>query len=154
MEQKKLKKPSIREQFSQGPEQPQGEEKKPMTKEETIVFYEENLPFMKLQDEYEKLAYSFAERKVGYLELQVREIEAIGYLSQWKAGQDAANERKKQEEQMQAEWDAMTPEQQEQYRKEAQANIEEMQRMAAEQEAAQQQNVTQNKQENFNHPLM
>ena len=102
-----------------------------MTKEETIKFYEENLPFMKLQDEYERLAFSFQERKVAALELQVRELEAIGYLSEWKAGQDAAKERKEQEEKMKAEWEAMTPEQQEEFRKQAQANLEEMEKMAS-----------------------
>jgi len=115
MENKKLKKPSIKDQFLKESDGSQGEERKLMTKEETIAFYEESIPFMKLQDEYEKLAYSFAERKVNYLELQVREIEAIGYLSQWKAGQDEAKRRQEQEEKIKAEWDAMTPEQKEQY---------------------------------------
>jgi hypothetical protein len=131
MENKKLKKPtSVKEQFNQGPDDMQ-EQRQPMTKEETIKFYEENLPFMKLQDEYEKLAFSFQERKVAALELQVRELEAIGYLSEWKAGQDVAKERKEQEEKMKAEWEAMTPEQQEEFRKQAQANLEEMEKMAS-----------------------
>jgi hypothetical protein len=100
---------------------------------------------MKMQDEYEKLAFAFAERKVAYLELQVRELEAIGYLSQWKAGQDEAKRRQEQEEKMKAEWDAMTPEQQDEYRKQAEANIAEMQKQAQAQE---------NAEGNFNHPLM
>ena len=130
MENKKLKKPgSVKEQFNQGPESGQ-QQSAPMTKEETIKFYEENLPFMRMQDEYEKLAFSFQERKVANLELQVRELEAIGYLSQWKAGQDEAKRRQEQEEKMKAEWDAMTPEQQEEYRKQAQANLQEMEKMA------------------------
>ena len=103
MENKKLKKPgSVKEQFNQGPESGQ-QQSAPMTKEETIKFYEENLPFMRMQDEYEKLAFSFQERKVANLELQVRELEAIGYLSQWKAGQDEAKRRQEQEEKMKAE---------------------------------------------------
>jgi hypothetical protein len=152
MENKKLKKPGIREQFNQGPEQQSegGAQKTPMTKEETMKFYEENLPFMKMQDEYEKLALSFADRKVAHLELQVRELEAIGYLSQWKAGQDEAKKRHEQEEQMKAEWDAMTPEQQDEYRKQAEANLAEMQRQAA--EAGKQSTATE--QEQFDHPLM
>lgn len=133
MEEKKLKRPTVREQFATGPEQT--EQKAPMSKEDTIKFYEENLPFMKMQDEYEKLAFSFAERKVAYLELQVRELEAIGYLSQWKAGQDEAKRRQEHEEKMKAEWDAMTPEQQDEYRKQAEANIAEIQKQAAEAEA-------------------
>jgi hypothetical protein len=131
MEGKKLKKPeSVKEQFNQGPTG-QEQQKQPMTKEETIQYYNENLPFMKLQNEYEQLAFAFQERKVAALELQVRELEAISYLSEWKAGQDAANERKKQEEKMKAEWDAMTPEQQDEFRKQAQANLEEMEKMAS-----------------------
>ena len=132
MENKKLKKPGIKEQFNQGPEDEQ--QKAPMTKEETIRHYEENLPFMRMQDEYEKLAFNHAERKIAYLEIQVRELEAIGYLTQWKAGQDEAKRRHEQEEQMKAEWDAMTPEQQEEYRKQAQANLAEMEKQAAEAE--------------------
>lgn len=128
METPKLKKQtSVKEQFMNGPAD---NEKQTMTKEETIKYYEENLPLMRLQDEYEKLAFGFQERKVMALELQVRELEAIGYLSEWKAGQDAANARKEQEEKMKAEWDAMTPEQQEEYRKQAQANLAEMEKMA------------------------
>lgn len=143
MEEKKLKKSTVREQFTGGPEQ--SEPKAPMSKEDTIKFYEENLPFMRMQDEYEKLAFSFAERKVAYLEVQVRELEAIGYLTQWKAGQDEARKRQEQEEKFKAEWDAMTPEQQEEYRKQAMANMEELQKQA---EQAQQ------KSESFDHPLM
>lgn len=142
MENKKLKKP-IKDQYSEGPEQTEG--KAPMSKEDTIKFYEENLPFMKMQDEYEKLAFAFAERKIAYLELQVRELEAIGYLSQWKAGQDDAKRRQEQEEKMKAEWDAMTPEQQDEYRKQAEANIAEMQKQAQAQG---------NAEGNFDHPLM
>lgn len=128
METPKLKKQtSVKEQFMNGPAD---NEKQTMTKEETIKYYEENLPLMRLQDEYEKLAFAFQERKVMALELQVRELEAIGYLGEWKAGQDAANARKEQEEKMKAEWDAMTPEQQEKYRKQAQANLAEMEKMA------------------------
>jgi len=129
MENKKLKKTSIKEQFNQGPENEQ--QKAPMTKEETIKHYEENLPFMRMQDEYEKMAFNHAQRKVEYLELQVRELEAIGYLTQWKAGQDEAKRMHEQEEKMKAEWDAMTPEQQDEYRKQAQANLAEMERQAA-----------------------
>ena len=128
MNTQKLKKPgSVKDQFNQGPD---GQEKKSMTKEETITYYEENLPLMRLQDEYEKLAFSFQERKVLALELQVRELEAIGYLSEWKAGQDAAKIRMEQEEKMKAEWEAMTPEQQQEYAKKAKANLAEMEEMA------------------------
>lgn len=127
MSEKKLKKPGVKEQFNQGPEQKQPS----MTKEETIQFYEENIPFMRMQDEYEKLAFAFQERKVAALELQVRELEAIGYLSQWKAGQDDAKRRQEQEEKMKAEWDAMTPEQQEEYRKQARVNLAELEKQAA-----------------------
>jgi hypothetical protein len=133
MESKKLKQQSIKEQFNQGPE---SEQKKTMTKEETIKHLDENLPFMRMQDEYDRLAFAFAERKVSYLELQVRELEAIGYLSQWKAGQDEANRIHEQEEKMKAEWDAMTPEQQDEYRKQAQANIAEIEKQAKEATAA------------------
>jgi hypothetical protein len=135
MDNKKLKKTgAVREQFNQGPASAQEEQKVPMNKEETLKHYEDNLPFMRLQDEYEKLAFSFTERKIAHLELQVRELEAIGYLSQWKAGQDEAKKRHDQEKQMKAEWDAMTPEQQDEYRKQAQANLAEMEKQAAEAE--------------------
>lgn len=115
-----------KEQFKEGPEG----EKVPMTKEETIAFYEENIPFMRKQEEYEALAFSFQERKIQYLELQVRELQAIGYLAEWKAGQDEARNRQAQEEKMRAEWDAMTPEQQEVYRKKAQENLAELEKQA------------------------
>lgn len=84
---------SIKEKFKEGPKEP-----KPLTKEETIRLMEENVPIMRLQDEYEELEYNFKERRVKDLELQIREIEAINYLSSWKRGQQTAMEEQKRRE--------------------------------------------------------
>lgn len=122
-------KPSLKEEFRNGPEQ---EQKAPMSKEDTIKFYTENIPFMKLQDEYEEYIFKFNERKTRQLELQVREIEAVGYLSQWKAGQDEAKKRKENEDKMKADWDAMSPEEQEEWKQKAKKNLEDIEKQAAE----------------------
>jgi len=120
----------LKSQFNKGPESAQ-ENAAPMSKEDTIKYYEENVPFMKMQDEYEELMYKFHERKVKNIELQVRELEAIGYLAQWKAGQDDAKRRQEQEEEMKAQWDAMTPEQQEEWKQRAKENLAEIEKQAA-----------------------
>lgn len=160
MEEKKLKKPTMREQFTAGPEQAQqtqgDEQKAPMTKEEAMKFYEEEMPFMKLQDEYEKFAFTHEERKVGMLELRVRELEAVDYLTRWKAQMDEMIRQEKLEkerreqieknnEKMKADWEAMSPEQRQEYIRQAQATAEDVKRQA---EQAEQ------KSEGFDHPLM
>ena len=100
------------------------------TKEEAEAFYNDAIPFMKLEGEYEELAYKHSERRVKQLELQVRELEAIGYLSQWKAGQDEAKRKAEYEEKRKAEWDAMTPEQQDEWKEKAKQNLVELDRQA------------------------
>lgn len=104
--------------------------KPPMSKEETLKFYEENIPLMKLQDEYDELMFRFHERKVRQIELQVREVEAIGYLSNWKAGQDEAKRKAEYEAQMKEQWDKMSPEEQESYRQKAKLNMLNLDRQA------------------------
>lgn len=120
---------SFKDKFNQGPE-----EKVSMTKEETLKFYEDNLPLMRSQDEYDELSYRFKERRVKLLELQVREVESVGYLSQWKAGQDAASaqqiKEKEAQEKAKAEWEAMSPEEQEEWKKKAMENIERLEKQA------------------------
>lgn len=127
---KKLKRNGLKDKFKEKSDQAEKEAKPPMTKEETIVFYNENLPFMRLQDEYEELLYKFHERKVKNLELQVREVEAIGYLAQWKAGQDDAKRRADHEAKMKEEWDKLSPEEREEHIKKAQANLKKMEEQA------------------------
>jgi hypothetical protein len=120
--------PSVKKQYKQGSEE--NAPKQPMNKEETIAFYNENLPFMKLQDEYEELVYRFYERKIRNLEAQVRELEAIGYLAQWKAGQDDAKNRQETELKMKEDWEKMTPEEQAEWTKKAQQNIQDLEKQA------------------------
>ncbi len=119
----KLKRNHLKDGFRKKGDELDEKQKPLMTKEETVKFYEENLPFMRLQDEYEELAHRFAERRVRTMELQVREVEAIGALSQWKAQQDDAKRKHEHEEKMKAEWDAMTPEQQEEWKMKAKKSI-------------------------------
>lgn len=126
----KLKRNGLGEDFKKKGEEIDKENKPPMSKDETMKFYEENLPFMRAQEEFENLRYSFEERRIKHLELQVRELEALGYLSQWKAGQDEANRRKEAEDKMKAEWEAMTPEEKEEWKKKAQANMRVMEMQA------------------------
>jgi hypothetical protein len=127
---KKLKRNGLKEEFKKKGEEVDEASKPPMTKEETVKFYEENLPFMKMQDEFEELKYRFNERRIKNLELQVREVEALGYLAQWKAGQDEAQRKHDHEQKMKEEWDAMTPEQQEEYKQKAKVNMKIMEMQA------------------------
>lgn len=122
-EKPKLKRNGVKDEFKKKGEELDKEQRPPMSKEDTVKFYEENIPFMKLQDEYEEYIYRFNERKVKSLELQVRELEAIGFLGQWKAQQDEAKRRHDQETKMKEEWDAMTDGQKEEYKQKAKANI-------------------------------
>lgn len=119
----RLKKPAFKEEFKEKGKEEDAKNKPPMSKDETMKFYEENLPFMRAQDEYEEIVYRFNERKVKNLELQVREVEAIGFLAQWKAQQDEAKRRHDAEQEMKEKWEKMTPEEREEYKKQAQANL-------------------------------
>lgn len=135
---KEFKPGSVKEQYNGGQpatEETATEQKKQMTREETMVFYQENLPFMRLDDEYNELAYKFNERRVKMLELEVRNIEALGYLTNWKAGQEAA--RKAQEEGvivegMKKEWDAMSDEEKAEMTQKAKENVEAIKKQAEE----------------------
>ena len=127
---KKLKRNNVKGDFKEKSDQAEKEARPPMTKEETMAFYEKELPFMRAQDEYEDLLYKFHERKVKNLELQVREVESIGYLAQWKAGQDDAKRRADHEAKMKEEWDAMTPEQQAEWTEKAKNNLKDMEQQA------------------------
>ncbi len=122
-EKPKLKRNGLKEKFKKKGEELDEKEKPPMNMEETIKFYKEKLPFMRLQDEYDETVYRFNERRVKNLELQVRELEAIGYLGQWKAQQDEAKRKHDNEQKMKEEWDAMTPEQREEWKQKAKANL-------------------------------
>lgn len=112
---------SFKEQFKEGSER---EAQPRMSKEDTIKFYEESIPFMKLQDEYEDLIYRHKERTVKTLELEVRHIEAIGYLAQWKQGQDEARHREEQEKEMKEKWEKMSDEEKEEHTRKAMENLE------------------------------
>lgn len=122
-ERPKLKSRTFKDKFKEKGKQEDEKNKPPMNMEETIEFYEKNLPFMKMQDEYEELVYRFNERKVKNLELQVREVEAIGFLAQWKNQQDDAHRRYEEEQKMKEAWEKMTPEEREEYKKKAQASL-------------------------------
>lgn len=122
-ERPKLKRNGLKEEFKKKGEDLDKEQTPPMSKEDTVKFYEDNLPFMRLQEEFEEIKYKFDERRIKNLELRVRELEAVGFLGQWKAQQDDAQRRHDQEQKMKEEWDAMTPEQQEEYKQKAKANL-------------------------------
>lgn len=122
-EKSKLKKNGLKEQFKKKGDEQDEQQKAPMSKEDTIKFYEENLPFMRIQDEFDELAYRFEERKIKQLELRVRQTEAVGYLAQWKAQQDESTRKHEQEQKMKEQWDAMTPEQREEFKQQAKANL-------------------------------
>lgn len=125
-----VKRNNVKDKFKDKGEE-QDNSKPPLSKEETIEFYNQNLPFMRLQDEYEEIIYKFNERKIKNLELQVREVEALGYLSQWKATQDDAKRRQEAEQKMKEEWENMSDEEREEYKKKAQANMRVMEMQAA-----------------------
>jgi hypothetical protein len=120
---KKLKRNGVKDSFKKKGEEVDEQQKPPMSLDETMKFYKEKLPFLKLQDEYEELMDRFHDRKVRHLERQVREIEAIGFLGQWKAQQDNAKRQHDAEEEMKAKWEAMTPEEKEEYKTQAKANL-------------------------------
>lgn len=127
---KKLKRNNVKGDFKEKSDQAEQEAKPPMSREETMAFYNDVLPFLRLQDEYNELLYKDKERKTKSLELQVREIESIGYLSQWKAGQDDAKRRAEHEAKMKEEWEKMTPEEREEWTRKAQENLKHMEQQA------------------------
>lgn len=122
--------PQMKEDFTKGPDIP-----KQMTKEEadklrkdTEAMYDDRLPYMRKEDEYNKLVISSYEQDVLLgripikevpgllgLEMMTREIQARGYLMQWQMGQEEAKKRHEQEQQMlkeKEEFDKMSPEDQ------------------------------------------
>ena len=118
-----LKRNGLNEEARKKGEEIDKENKPPMSKEDTIKFYEDNLPFMRMQDEFETLRYNFEKRRIDSLELQVRELQALGYLAEWEAGQKEAQRRKENEDKMKAEWDAMSDEEKEQWKEKAKRNM-------------------------------
>lgn len=132
---------SMKEQFNKGPEIP-----KQMTKEEaeklrkeTEAMYDDRLPYMRKEDEYNKLVISSYEQDVLLgriqikevpgllgLELMTREIQARGFLMQWQMGQQEAKERHEQELKMKKEkeeFDKLPPEEQERIVKEMEEQL-------------------------------
>lgn len=120
---KKLKRNGLSDDAKKKGEDIDKENKPAMSKDDTIKFYEENLPFMRLQDEFDTLRYNFEERRIKNLELQVREIQALGYMAEWKAGQEQAQRQKENEDKMKAEWEAMSEEEKAQWKEKAKRNM-------------------------------
>lgn len=139
----------IADQYAQGPQQAQPltpeqieqrerENKERREKQEKVL--DELLPFMRKQAEYDSLKLQMLENDVLLgnisinnlpagllqLELKVREVQAMGFLGQWSAGQRAAAEQAKKEMEMSQEekeareaFDKLTPEEQAKYQEEA-----------------------------------
>lgn len=136
---------SIKNQYNQGPSAtntmptPQELEERRKKQEEWL---DANLPFLKKQEEYNRIKIALIESEVLLgetsvnqvqgllgLELKVRELQANGFLTQWVAGQKAAMENAKREKEMAAKipteqdmidaekkakevWDTLSPEEQ------------------------------------------
>lgn len=117
----KLGKQNIEEQYAQGPgttpdvSQAQVPQQQPMTMEEEDAFLDENLPRLRKQAEYNRLMMERFEndallnrRPISSipgllgLELKVREMQALGYLSQIQAGMNTAEQELKKEEEKEA----------------------------------------------------
>lgn len=127
-------KKSIRDTFNEASNEAS---KGPMTREETEMFYDKELPFMRKQAEFENLRLRFKEVGVEDLELQVRQIEALSYLAKWKNHQDAMKQQADQEAAEQERLANMTEEERTaELSKKMMANLADMERQIAEAESA------------------
>lgn len=126
-------KKSIRDTFNEASNEAS---RAPMTKEETEMFYDKELPFMRKQAEFENLKLRFKEVGVEDLELQVRQIEALTYLAKWKNHQDAMKKQADEEAAEQERLANMTEEERTaELSKKMMANLADMERQIAEVES-------------------
>lgn len=95
--------------------------KQQLSKDESTKILKENLPYMRLQDEYDEIIFKMDVRRISRLEMNVREIEAVSYLTEWKRGQETAKQQHDMETSAKQAWDAMTPEEQVAYQAKAEA---------------------------------
>lgn len=138
---------NIKEQFNQGPQGQRAPSAEEIAKykEDREKFMDEQLPYMRKEEEFAKLQLSILELDVmmgrvpikqvpGLMgeELMVRHLQAEGYLQQWATGQQDAIKRAKMEKEMaeaeqkaKEDWAKLTEEAQTTLRAEMEKEIEE-----------------------------